>query len=207
MRAAILAAALAVCSAVGAAPGATLHVSPKGDDAASGEAGAPIRSLGRLQSLLVSRADVTEVVFHDGVYPGALNVFAPEKADPKTLPPLLLRAAEAARPVLDGGLPLPADKASPVKDAPGVYRLDAALFRNEAQRRAGRMPAMWDQAARTRYELAAGLLTVKALPGSYTIEGGALYVHTAGGRALAECRVEIGSLDAANGLVIRRPNV
>jgi len=206
MRARLIA-FLSMLAMTGAAFGAALHVSPTGDDKATGAADAPIRSLGRLQSMLAARADVTEVVFHDGVYAGTLNVAAPQDADLKSLPPLLLRAAEGAKPVLDGGLPLPADKAAAVEGAPGVFRLDAAPFRTEAQARAGRLPALWDRTARTRYDLVADLLAVKSVPGSYTIEGGVLYIHTAGGRGLGECGIEVGRLDAVNGLVVSRPNV
>jgi|GEM_PF-868627 len=184
-----------------------IHISPQGDDAASGAADAPIRTLQRLEALLGEHADIIEVVFHGGVYSGILTVPVPRGADAQKLPSLLLRAADGDEPIIDGALRLPAGESKPAAGAPGVYQLDAAPFRSEKVRIAGAIPPMWDAAARKRYLMVADLLAVKQFPASYTFTGNTLYFHTSDDRPPAEHQIEIGRLIKTGVLNVARPNV
>ena len=138
-----------VAGLVTARPGSAqtvVHISRDGKDDAAGTAAAPIRTLGRLERLLSRRADVTEVVSHQGVYRGSLSLPVPRNVTPEAaakLPPLLLRAADGEEAILDGARPI--EKAEPVGGRPGVYVVrDAKPFRHEAHRKRGLFPSMWD---------------------------------------------------------------
>ena len=187
----------------------TIHISPRGEDRASGAADAPIRTLQRLQVLLDGNARISEVVFHDGVYRGRLSLHVPRDGDVRQLAPLLLRAAEGEHPVIDGAEPLPAQKAQPVNGAPGVYRWDALPQGGAATAGGGGLiPGLWDAAARQRYLLAADPAAVRRFPASYTFSKGVLYFHTPDNRPPTEHHLEMGSLQAAGeGLRIARPDV
>jgi hypothetical protein len=189
---------------------AVIHISPRGEDRASGAANAPIRTLQQLQVLLDGNARISEVVFHDGVYRGRLSLHAPRDGGVRQLAPLLLRAAEGEHPVIDGAEPLRAQKAEPVNGAPGVYRWDA-LPQDRAGGTAGGsglIPGMWDATARKRYLLAADLAAVQQFPASYTFAKGVLYFHTFDNRPPAEHHLEIGAVQSAGeGIRIGRSDV
>ena len=190
--------------------GTTIHISPDGKDDAPGAAGAPIRTLMRLQGLLSERVDITEVVFHEGVYQGSLTVPAPkgvDRAAAAKLPRLLLRTAEGETAVLDGARPV--EEAEPVGGQRGIYVVtDVKPFRDESYRKRGLFPGMWDAKARRRYQLVADLRSVERFPASYCFTPEALYIHTSDGRPPVEHSIEVSRLDVSSyGLYLARPNV
>jgi len=185
-----------------------IHVSPDGKDDASGAAAAPIRTLRHLQKMLSERAEIAEVVFHEGVYRGSLSVPVPKNlAKGAKLPRLLLRAADGEEAILDGAWPV--EKAEPVEGLPGVYVVkDPKQFRSESNRKRGLFPSMWDAKARKRYQLVADLRSVGRFPRSFCFTRDALYIHTLDGLPPSEHNIEIARLDVGKcGLYITRPNV
>ena len=149
----------------------TLHISPDGRDDAVGSVDAPIMSLKHLERLLRTRADVTEVVIHGGVYHGSLVIPSPKDAYPEKMKPLLVRAVEGEEVIIDGSQPLTAeDKPQPLEGAPGVYVVhNPEKFRTRTDRNQGKYPRVWDRKKRKRYLLAADLGAVKRFPVTFTM--------------------------------------
>ena len=98
----LLATLLASILTVTAALAETIHVSPKGNDGAPGSAARPIASLSKVQALLRTRPEITEIVFHEGTYAGGVNMSAPQGIDADKAPPLHFRAAEGEKVIFDG---------------------------------------------------------------------------------------------------------
>jgi len=200
---AALACSVGLASAVALA-GPSLHISPSGDDTAPGAAQSPVRTLAALQKLINSQPGVTEVVFHAGVYAGSLVISETKEKD--AAKPLLVRSAGDGEVILDGGLPL--KDAEAVAGAPGVYRVPAERFLSAERRRAGRMPGMWDAAARRRYTLVADATAVARFPATYAFATDFLYVHTHDGQSPGRLNIEVSSLDvASSALTVNRANV
>ena len=199
-----------VCSSVLAwslaGPGATVHMSPGGRDGASGGKDSPIRTLARLQAVLIERPDVTEVVFGPGVYRGYLQVLPPKnvpKADAHKLPRLVLRPAHGAEAVIDGAATVKG--AEPLTGETTVYQ--APLGRRPGQK--GHLSfQVWEEDTWQRYHKVADIAAVRRFPASVTFREGKMFFHTSDGAPPDRHRVRMLAPDVSKyGLFLRRPNV
>ena len=196
--------------ASGASTGAdTLHIALHGDDSNRGSLDAPIRSLEEASRRLFEEPDIGEVVLHEGTYRGSLSVPVPDSAEPQAIPPLLVRAADGDRVVIDGArLFTTENDATPLDDVSGVYglRLPTGFWSNEDEI-AGRYPSIWDRRARKRYLLAADLYAVKQFQAAFTLNDDTIYLHTHDGQPLSIHEIEISRVSGVNdhGVIIHRP--
>jgi hypothetical protein len=190
-----------------AAPAATWHVSPAGDDTHSGSEKAPFATLNRAVEAASNSAEAGEIVLHAGVYPGNVTIPAPASA-PSNPPPLLIRAASKKsggfeEVVIDGGQKI--KEAKLVDAARGIYFFPVALANFE--------PSMWEADKRVRYPFVADRRSVEVFPGSLApgreFDDGALreglYFRTSDSRPPAEH--DLGLARDRKGLVVLRPNV
>src|SRR3990167_9455296 len=86
----------------------TVHVTLDGNDGNSGSAEQPVASLPKALELVSGKTEPSEIVIHQGVYPGGVQVGQQKDRDAGSLPPLLITAAKKAdgafeEAVLDGG--------------------------------------------------------------------------------------------------------
>ena len=78
---------MAVLSCQAAFGAVTIHLSPAGDDKAPGAAEAPVKTIARVATLISERADLTEIVIHEGVYRRSFTIRAPGNVEADKLPP------------------------------------------------------------------------------------------------------------------------
>lgn len=188
----------------------TIHISTSGDDTASGTAQAPIRNLNHLWNLFKERMDITEIIFHEGVYRGGLIVTAPSGMDPETavkkLPPLIIRVAKGEKAIIDGAQPL--GKTKPVEGWTGVYLVEnPLLYRSNYSKLRLRLPNIWDRKARKRYMLVADEQSVRRFPASFCFTKDAMYIHTSDGLDPSKHSIEVSLLNVSrNGIELSRPN-
>jgi hypothetical protein len=133
----------------------------------------PGDSLPQVSQRLAKDPAIREVVLATGAYPGGFTIPALEKEDPEKHP-LLIRAADGAVVLLDGGVQL--GKAKAVAGRPGVYSAPIASSPKD-------VPQLWEPGARVRYLLAADLDAVQHFPASYIVQGKAVLFHTSDGKA------------------------
>ncbi len=95
--------------------GRDIHVLPQGDDGAQGTAGEPFRTLGAAASIAGpgDRVVVGEGIYHEG------DLFAGLHGEPGN--PIVITAAEGARPVLDGSVEISKGESGWRKVAAGLF--------------------------------------------------------------------------------------
>ncbi|HKQ98125.1 MAG TPA: hypothetical protein VJV75_09645, partial [Candidatus Polarisedimenticolia bacterium] len=152
----------------------------------------PADSWNAVRDRLASDPAITEVVLAGGTYPGGFLILPPrDTANPS---PLLIRAADGARVVLDGAATLP--NAHPVKRRSPVLALPWTGTAVEP-------PHLFDPEARFRYTEAADAGAVARFPGTMLIEDGRLLFHPPEGSKGRGLRY--GLADA--GIQVQRPRV
>lgn len=162
--------------------GEALYVSPDDD-------------MGAIGALLAADPEIAEVILAAGVYREGLLIRPLEGVDPADHP-LLIRPADKARVVFDGGRAITRSRRA--GDMPGVYYTRFETIRVEP-------PSLWEPDTRVRYTLAADLDAVRRFPGSYAIDDGRLYFHTSDSLPPDDRVITIGHGDY--GLSILRPHV
>lgn len=198
-----------LCMAATSFSGSVIHISPDGVDTAAGTAKAPVKSLQCLWKLFRERSDITEIVFHEGVYRGSLIVANPIGMGPKSiakLPPLLIRVKEGETAIIDGAQSL--GETTPVKGTPGVYLVKNPLrYRSKYSKLRLWIPSVWDRKERRRYMLVADENSVRRFPASYCFTKDAMYIHTSDGENPRKHAIEVSLLNVTkHGIHIARPN-
>jgi len=121
-------------------------------------------------------AGIREIVLADGLYEGVFRIQAPKNEDGSevdNLPPLVIRAADGARPLFRYALKV--TEAAPVKGHKGLYRFDRIPQSS---------PQMWERDTRVRYKTLSNIASVAAHPGSCFVDRteGKLYFSTSDGQ-------------------------
>ena len=155
----------------------------------------PTEPLSAVRDKLAADAGITEVIFAEGVYFGGLSVEGPKGAD-FARRPLLIRAADGARVVLDGARPV--EKYRPDEELPGVFSIEYAHT-------GGEYPKFWEPGTRIRYRLVADRQAVARFPATFSVEGKRLLFHTSDGQAPRPGELLMSVDDC--GLFVNRPNV
>ena len=170
----VLCALLLACAF--SARGATIHVSPDGDDSASGTRAAPIRSLAELQEVLRQRPEITEVVLGPGTYRDYFQILPPE-ANLQEIPPLTVRAADGAEVIVDGAVGI--DNTTLPHGETKVYRAPVRPPRGEE----GHFSFdVWEEDTWTRYQEVADIAAVRRFPAGVTFQSDSMLFHTSDGR-------------------------
>jgi len=166
-----------------------LHVSPKGDDKHAGTADAPLQTIGAALARIRNVVKPMKIVLHEGVYNGEHIVRAPDKLPKDGLGQLIIRAADGANVIFDGG----SAATSATERQPGVYVFE------------GRTAAMWETDARVRYVEAGDERTVLQSPGTFVNADGKVTFHTSDSQPAASHRVGYARDNFA--FRVMRPNV
>jgi hypothetical protein len=188
-----------VCQAAMAA--SAVHVSVDGDDTKPGTADEPVATVRKALELVRGNKEPSEIVIHEGVYPGNVAVGSKDDWEGPPPPPLLIRAAdgpdgEFEKVVFDG-----ARKVKPGESqacaAVGVYRVPGKYsYFNR--------PHVWEADTRIRYTLVADMAAVERFPASFWYDKSEVFFHTSDGKP-PEAH-EMAMTRDRNGITLWRPN-
>jgi hypothetical protein len=183
--------------------GSVVHVAPGGNDRNPGTATAPVVTLARAYERVKDSPQPREIVIHEGVYVGGVQLGRREDRLGGPRPHILIRAANRSdgsfeRVVFDGARKI--DAATIVPGAPGVFRIA-----KPDQYSPGRPPQMWESESRKRYTLVADLAAVRHYPASYWVGDEDIYFHTSDGRPPQDH--EVGLSWHSNGISLWRTDM
>lgn len=176
---------------------ATFHVSPGGNDAAVGTAGAPVETVRQAIALAYNAEGDSEIILHAGRYQEAVAIGAAQAG--KESQRLSIVAADGEIVVFD--MCSSAGQAQPHADLPGVYLLGGQFH-------AARMPDLWESDTRVRYIKAADPVSVRKFPGSFALmDDQTLAFSTSDGKSLRDHDVRIADGNRTVAILCWRSNV
>ncbi|MHC4405075.1 MAG: hypothetical protein ACYTG0_35960 [Planctomycetota bacterium] len=188
-----------ICHAAMAAT--SVHVSVDGDDDDPGTAVEPVATVRKALALVVGNKEPSEIVIHEGVYPGNVVVGARDDQQGQPPPPLLIRTARRSDGVFEDVV---FEGARKIKEgesqacvSPGVYWVAGAYnYFNQ--------PHMWEADTRVRHTLVADLEAVKQFPASFWYNKSQVFFHTSDSRP--PDAHDIAMSRDRNGITLWRPN-
>lgn len=196
-----LSAILAFFLGAGAMGAEVIHVSPTGSDRNPGTADRPLARVREAVARVANGKEPSEIVIHQGRYPGGVSVGSHRQRVKGPKPHLLIRAAQKA----DGSFEeVIFDGARMVKEAESISG-KPGLFKMAGKYTYRQRPHIWETDTRTRYTLVADMAAVEQFPASFWYSKSEVFFHTSD-NGPPETH-EIGISKRADGIMVWRPNV
>lgn len=147
----------------------------------------------QLKHLLKKRSDIREIIIEPGRYFFGIPISGPKGVDYSNKP-LVIRAEKGGEVIFDGSEELKGFQATEISN---VYAIDWSSDKT--------IPKLWEPNSRLRYTVSADKKSVGHFPGTYSIQGGKLYVQTSDGSHPNQHVIKMSRSDC--GFFITRPNV
>ena len=180
---------------------AAIHVAMNGNDMNPGTTAEPVATVRMALELVWDKEEPSEIVMHQGIYPGDVGVGNNEDRLGGARPHLLIRAAQNPdgtfqQVIFDGGREI--GTAEPVPGKSGVFKVPG-------QHSYHYRTHMWEADTRIRYTLVADLAAVEQFPASFWHSNSEVFFHTSDNQP-PEAH-DIGISKCSNGITLWRPNV
>ncbi len=192
---------LHLCYAYSISDATTVHIAVNGNDKNPGTAAEPVATVREALQLVGDKEEPSEIVIHEGTYPGDVGVGNNEDRLGGPRPHLLIRAAQNPdgtfeEVIFDGSRKI--GTAEPVPGKPGVFKVPGQYSYHYRTH-------MWEADTRVRYTMVADLAAVERFPASFWHSKSEVFFHTSDNQ-LPEAH-DIGISKDSNGITLWRPNV